>query len=77
MNTKSARSNPATALQQLRATFPRWGILYNPFAYQWIALRTRYPTLSADTPEDLARRIGRHEPPPSATSRGIHRPHPD
>ncbi|MBC6462411.1 hypothetical protein [Actinomadura sp. HBU206391] len=53
--------DPTPGLQTLRATFPHWGFLYNPFAYQWLAIRAQHPTLSADTPEDLARDLGRYE----------------
>ncbi|GII67343.1 hypothetical protein Skr01_74280 [Sphaerisporangium krabiense] len=50
-----------SALRALRERFPHWAFLYNPFAYRWYALHGRTTTLTADTPQELAERIVRHQ----------------
>ncbi|MFC4591845.1 hypothetical protein [Sphaerisporangium corydalis] len=54
-------TTPEPALQGLRHRFPHWAILYNPFTYRWHALHGRTTTLTADTPQELAERIVRHQ----------------
>ncbi|MFC6083220.1 hypothetical protein [Sphaerisporangium aureirubrum] len=54
-------SDTPSALRALRKRFPRWAFLYNPFTYRWHALHGRTTTLIADTPQELAERIVRHQ----------------
>jgi hypothetical protein len=53
--------DPAPGLKRLRATFPDWGFLYDPFAFRWIAVHGQRTIITADTPEDLATCVGHHE----------------
>jgi hypothetical protein len=58
---KAYLEDAASGLKLLRATFPDWGFLYDPFAFRWIAVRGQRATITADTPEDLATCVGHHE----------------
>lgn len=45
------------ALPSLRAKFPAWGILHDPFRHRWIAVRG-HQQIVAETAEELGRRLG-------------------
>jgi hypothetical protein len=70
VNTEPAWDGPDTCLRGLRAAFPHWGIVYDPFTRTWIALRSGHVMLSATTPEDLVRRIADDDPGPRTKRRG-------
>ena len=58
--TPSGWTDPQPGLQFLRAAFPHWAFLYDPFAFRWVAVLGKHLTLSAGTPEELAERLGHH-----------------
>ncbi|MCW2890383.1 MAG: hypothetical protein JWL58_7245 [Streptosporangiaceae bacterium] len=50
--TPSGWKDPQPGLQLLRATFPHWAFLYDPFAFRWVAVLGKHLTLSAGTPNN-------------------------
>lgn len=70
VNTQPARNGLDACLRGLRAAFPHWGIVYDPFTRTWIALRSGHLTLMAATPEELVKRIADEDPQPRAKRRG-------
>lgn len=50
-------AHPNSSLRTLRAQFPTWAFLFDPFAHRWVALHGRKTTLTADTAAELASRV--------------------
>jgi hypothetical protein len=46
-------TEPALYLLKIRAEFPLWGILYDPFRDRWLALRGRRIMLHGSTGTEL------------------------
>jgi hypothetical protein len=42
---------------KLRAMFPRWGILFDPLASVWIAVRGKRTLVAASSPEKLTEQV--------------------
>lgn len=43
--------------RNLRARFPRWGILFDPLERMWVAVRGRRTLVAASSPEKLAEQV--------------------
>ena len=43
--------------RELRARFPRWGILFDPLESVWIAVRGRRTLFAASSPEKLTEQL--------------------
>jgi hypothetical protein len=47
----------ADQIRNLRARFPRWGILFDPLESVWVAVRGKRTLVAASTPESLTERV--------------------
>jgi hypothetical protein len=47
----------ADQIRNLRARFPRWGILFDPLESVWVAVRGKRTLVAASTPESLTDRV--------------------
>jgi hypothetical protein len=47
----------ADEVRNLRARFPRWGILFDPLESVWVAVRGKRTLVAASTPESLTERV--------------------
>jgi hypothetical protein len=43
--------------RELRARFPRWGILFDPLESVWIAVRGKRTLVAASSPQKLTERV--------------------
>jgi hypothetical protein len=43
--------------RNLRARFPRWGILFDPLERVWVAVRGKRTLVAASSPEELAEQV--------------------
>ena len=51
----NARANDDT--RELRARFPRWGILFDPLESVWVAVRGKRTLVAASSPEKLTEQV--------------------
>ncbi len=47
----------ADDIRRLRARFPRWGILFDPLASVWVAVRGKRTLVAASSPEKLTEQV--------------------
>src|ERR1700746_2152071 len=50
-------AHAADDTRKLRARFPRWGILFDPFESVWVAVRGKKTLVAASTAETLTERV--------------------
>ncbi|GAA0372652.1 hypothetical protein GCM10010151_73260 [Actinoallomurus spadix] len=60
-------TDPALWLARLRREFPRWGILHDPFAPAWIAVRGRAQMEVTRTAFELRDRLRSHSGRPDGS----------
>lgn len=50
-------AHAADDTRRLRARFPRWGIMFDPVARMWVAVRGKRTLVAASSPEKLTAQV--------------------
>jgi hypothetical protein len=50
-------ARPDDDTRELRARFPRWGILFDPLESVWVAVRGKRTLVAASSPEKLTEQV--------------------
>jgi hypothetical protein len=50
-------AHTADDTRRLRARFPRWGIMFDPLASVWVAVRGKRTLVAASSPEKLTEQV--------------------
>lgn len=60
MRRATGEAGEAAQAGVLRTALPGWAVLYNPFAFVWMAFRSPGPLIGSSTPAGLLRKVTGH-----------------